>query len=190
MYLKNRWLIKLPLLLCLFAGNVPAADPVSGQNRSLVCQGCHGYTGSNKNQGVPNLAGQSAAYQQQQARLFLAGFRENSSKKAVLSDLNDQDLADIAAYFAAQPAASAGGDPALAARGKPKAVMCAGCHGESFRGGAKTPRLAGQHPEYLIKQLRDYRGLTRSGPPMNAMAKTLSDADIDEIAAYLGSLPP
>jgi cytochrome c553 len=176
------------ILFCLFAVNAHAVDAVDGQNRSIICQGCHGASGNNTNQGVPNLAGQSAAYLEAQLNAFKAGARQNPVMKSMAAEIEAEDIQDIAAYYARQKTGSAGGDASLAALGKSRAVMCMGCHGEKFEGQGARPRLAGQHPEYLNKQLHDFTSSARIGAPMNAIAKSLGDEDIKAIAAYLGSL--
>jgi cytochrome c553 len=83
-------------------------------------------------------------------------------------------------------ASQAGGD---AAAGKTKAAVCAGCHGASgVSANPLWPNLAGQKDAYLVKQMKAFRDGTRSDPMMTPMAKPLSDADIDNLAAYFSSL--
>lgn len=83
-------------------------------------------------------------------------------------------------------AARAGGD---AAAGKDKGVACAACH-TSANPAAQVPRLAGQRETYIAKQLKAFRKEDRKNPLMNAVAKQLSDADLDDLAAYWSSQPP
>lgn len=76
-----------------------------------------------------------------------------------------------------------------AAAGKAKAAACAGCHGANGTSMVPTyPNLAGQKAAYTAKQLKAFRDGSRVDPTMNAMAKPLSDADIDNLAAYYESL--
>lgn len=83
-------------------------------------------------------------------------------------------------------AAQAGGD---AAAGKAKAATCAGCHGAAgISNNPLWPNLAGQQAAYLAKQMKAFRDGTRKDPTMEPMAKPLSDADIDNLAAYYSSL--
>ena len=80
----------------------------------------------------------------------------------------------------------AGGD---AAAGKAKAATCAACHGTDGMGKMPTyPNLKGQKEAYLAKQMKAFRDGTRKDPTMNAMAKPLSDADIDNLSAYFSSM--
>ena len=88
--------------------------------------------------------------------------------------------------FGMSSAVLAGGD---AAAGKAKAASCAGCHGASgVSNNPMWPNLAGQKDAYLVKQMKAFRDGTRNDPMMSPMAKPLSDADIDNIAAYFSSL--
>ena len=74
-------------------------------------------------------------------------------------------------------------------KGKTKAMACAACHGVAgISSNEIWPNLAGQKAGYLVKQLKAYRDGTRSNPVMSSMAKTLSDPDIDDLAAYYSSL--
>lgn len=76
-----------------------------------------------------------------------------------------------------------------AAAGKAKAAVCAGCHGANgVSANPLWPNLAGQKDAYLAKQLKAFRDGSRTDPTMSAMAKPLSDADIDNLAAYFSSL--
>jgi cytochrome c553 len=76
-----------------------------------------------------------------------------------------------------------------AAAGKAKSASCAGCHGANgVSSNPMWPNLAGQQSGYLAKQLKAFRDGTRKDPLMSPMAKPLSDADIDNIAAYFNSL--
>lgn len=76
-----------------------------------------------------------------------------------------------------------------AAVGEARAVTCLGCHGSPIRATAPNiPRIAGQSPVYLAKQLRDYRDGQRSDPAMTPMASSLDDQQIDDLAAYFSSL--
>lgn len=80
----------------------------------------------------------------------------------------------------------AGGD---AAAGKAKSATCAGCHGAAgISANPLWPNLAGQKDAYMVKQMKAFRDGTRSDPMMSPMAKPLSDADIDNLAAYFSSL--
>ena len=101
--------------------------------------------------------------------------------------MKKQILALVAAsVMAVSTNAIAGGD---AAAGKAKAAVCSACHGTDGIGKMPTyPNLKGQKEVYLAKQMKAFRDGTRKDPTMNAMAKPLSDADIDNLSAYYSSL--
>lgn len=100
-------------------------------------------------------------------------------KKLVVATLSSVLLVSASVSLAA-------GD---AAAGKAKSAVCAGCHGANgVSANPLWPNLAGQKDAYLVKQLKAFRDGTRSDPMMSPMAKPLSDADIDNLAAYFSSL--
>jgi cytochrome c553 len=165
-----------------------AADATAGAEKAAICAGCHGPNGKSSNAQWPNLAAQQSAYLAAQLKAFKSGSRANSMMQSMAANLNDQDIDNLAAYFASQPPAKAGGDPALAKTGAEKAGMCLGCHGDQGQGNAEIPRLAGQHPSYLVTQLKNFKSGARQNSHMQAMANTLSEDDMKVLAAYLGSL--
>ncbi len=175
-------------LLWLFAAFAHAADVNAGKNKAAACQGCHGNAGVSNNPMWPNLAGQTTTYLAAQLNKFKSGARDNSTMKAIAGELSEPDIQNLAAYFASLPAKSAGGDAELAKTGKDKTTTCMGCHGEKLLGLGQFPRLAGQHPQYLAKQLTDFKNGARQAGPMNAVTKNLSDDDIKASSAYIGAL--
>jgi len=75
-----------------------------------------------------------------------------------------------------------------AAAGKAKSATCAGCHGADGNSMVPMyPKLAGQHEQYLVKALKDFKSGARKDPTMSAMAAPLSDADVADVAAYFAS---
>ena len=101
--------------------------------------------------------------------------------------MNKQIMALVAAsvMFVSANAVAAGD----AAAGKAKSATCSACHGATGTSAAPTfPNLKGQKEAYLVKQMRAFRDGTRKDPTMNAMAKPLSDADTDNLAAYFGGM--
>ena len=182
--------ISLVLLAFLSLNNTThAADISAGKDKAVVCQQCHGSNGNSKTPQYPNLAGQRAMYIEAQLKNFQSGQRTNSVMQGMAANLTKPDITNISAYFAGLTPESAGaGDMSLTKKGQAKFSMCSGCHGSSALGRGGFPRLAGQQPKYLEKQLLDFKNRTRKGGPMNAMTSSLSEQDIKEIAAYLGSL--
>ena len=179
------------LLISLFSlvnSTVSAVDIKAGQQQASTCLKCHGQKGNSNNAQWPNLAGQQPAYLTNQLRAFREGTRLNPTMQEITENFSDNQINNLAAYFASLPSKSAGGDPKLVKSGKEKFSMCSGCHGASAEGRGMFPRLAGQHPAYISKQLHNFKDGSRKGGPMPSMAANLSDEDIKAIAAYLGSL--
>lgn len=108
--------------------------------------------------------------------------------KNVALGLSDEDMENLAAYFASLQPISAGGDSELARIGEKQSAMCLGCHGTGAKGKGQFPRLAGQHPAYLVKQLIAFKTGQRKSNPMAAVTAKLSEQDIEVLAAYFGSL--
>ncbi|HEY8160063.1 MAG TPA: c-type cytochrome [Methylobacter sp.] len=167
---------------------VSAADVAAGEQKAAPCAGCHGPKGISSNAQWPNLAAQQSAYLVNQLKAFKSGSRVNPMMQPMVANLTDEDINNLAAYFSSQQPAKAGGDPALAKAGEPKAAMCQGCHGAAAVGNGQFPRLAGQHPEYTAQQLKAFKDNSRKSGPMQAIAANLSEDDFKALAAYFGSL--
>lgn len=181
--------IFIPVMLFI-AFTVQAADIKAGKEKSVVCQGCHGINGLSQSSTWPNLAGQTASYLQRQLKKFKSGARQYASMNTIAKDLSDEDIENLAAFFASQSAPKpAAADASLVEQGKAKAAMCLGCHGGKGEGRGQFPRLAGQKAAYLEKQLKAFKSGTRKGGPMNAMVNNLSDEDIKALSAFFSSLP-
>ena len=171
---------------------IPVAQSQSmkiGQEKAVACQGCHGSNGVSINGIGPHLAGQTASYIERQLKNFKSKSRQYAPMNAMAAGLSDEDIDNLAAFFAAQSlSVSNPVDRSLAGQGKAKAAMCLGCHGGKAEGRGQFPRLAGQKPQYLEKQLRDFKAGKRQGGPMNAVAKGLSEQDISALSHYFASL--
>jgi len=166
------------------------------------CSTCHGARGISVAPMFPNLAAQQAPYLVAQLKAFRDRSRADPHAQAFMwgmaAQLTDSAIADIAAYFAAQPAAKgAPADPTEAAAGKKifeggieakQVQACQSCHMKNAEGNAVFPRLAGQHREYLEKQLEVFATGLRANPIMHETAKNLSALQISQVAAYLSSL--
>lgn len=176
------------LLTCFCAVPVFAADISAGEQKSATCMGCHGPKGKSSNAQWPNLAAQQSTYIVSQLNAFKTGTRNNPMMQSMAANLSDDDINNLAAYYSSQAPVSAGGDPILAKSGQTKASMCLGCHGSSAEGNGQFPRLAGQHPDYLVKQLSSFKEGVRKSGHMQAIAGTLSEDDMKALAAYFGSL--
>ena len=183
----------LGLAACL-AGPASAQDVEAGRAKAAACVACHGPNGNSPNPVVPVLAGQTARYLYLQMKDFKEGRRTEPQMEPFLANLSRSDMHDIAAYFAAQkPVAPAfDADPAKVARGRAKAqeVLCTMCHLGGFKGQNEIPRVAGQHRDYVVKQMKAFKEGQRTNDAgnMSSVSKTLSDQDIDDLAQYLVTL--
>jgi cytochrome c553 len=182
--------LTLSFLLTVFLTlPVSAADITAGEQKAEPCVSCHGQKGNSSNPQWPNLAAQQSTYLTNQLKAFKAGDRINIMMQSMTANLTNEDIANLAAYFSSQkPVKAAGGDPALAKAGEAKAGMCLGCHGSTAGGNGQFPRLAGQHPEYLVQQLKYFKEGSRKSGPMQAIVANLPEADFKALAAYFGSL--
>ena len=178
------------VFLCLmFAGSALAApDIAAGKEMAGRCVGCHGPEGNSKNSNFPILAGQKSAYLVNQLRAFRDGTRENSMMKNMAANLSNQEINNLAAYFGSLKNKSAGGDSALAKKGQSKVAMCFGCHGQGAKGMGVTPRLAGQQPAYLKRQLQAFKDGSRKNGTMRGIANMLSNDEMAAVAEHMGSL--
>jgi cytochrome c553 len=175
-------------LVISFTKPILAADIAAGEQKASACAGCHGPKGSSSNAQWPNLAAQQSTYLVNQLKAFKAGDRINPMMQPMAAGLNDGDINNLAAFFSSQTPVKAGSDPALAKSGQAKASMCLGCHGSTGGGNGQFPRLAGQHPEYLVQQLNAFKVGSRKSGPMQAITANLLEDDFKALAAYFGSL--
>jgi cytochrome c553 len=169
-------------------------DVRAGREKAAPCQACHGPDGNSTIPLVPILAGQTTRYLYLQLRDFREGRRHDPQMDPVVANLSREDMFDLATFFAAQPLrpTTFKPDPEKAARGEKKAAetLCTMCHLRGFMGQNEIPRVASQHYEYIVKQLRDFKAGTRTNDAGNmvSVSKTLSDEDIDDLGHYLAGL--
>lgn len=185
---QKKLLLLFILTLNFLATPVLAADREAGAEKASTCLGCHGLTGKSGNAQRPNLAAQQPEYFINQIYAYQKGTRVNAMMQAMSVNLKDEDIENLAAYFASLPPVSSSSEPALAKSGQTKASLCLGCHGPAAEGNGQIPRLAGQHPGYLERQLNYFKTGSRVNSHMQEIAEGLSEADIKELSAYFGSL--
>ena len=204
----NKLLVSLLLTLGV-AGIAQAAatavvgDAAAGQAKTAVCGACHGPDGNSMAPNFPKLAGQGDRYLLKQLHEIKDGKRQVLEMTGLLTNLNDQDLADIAAYYSSQKSSVGAADPALVARGEAlfrggdlqKGMpACTGCHSPDGQGNAAAgfPHLGGQHASYIEKQLTDFREGERTNDGdsmiMRGIAAKLSNKDIKALASYIQGL--
>ena len=190
------WLLALSGLLWVGAARADDAARVDEivQGRCFVC---HGMNGESSTPAFPRLAGQDARYVARQLADYKSGKRRNDSMQPMVADLSEKDFALLGAFFAAQPTvAHAVAEPELVSagkrlftQGKDGASSCASCHGDDARGSEGTPRLAGQHAQYLVTQLQTFQRRDRpQSAVMGKVTSKLDERDMRAVAAYLSSL--
>ena len=178
-----------------FASSVlAAADVVAGKAKAQVCAACHGEAGIASLPGVPHLAAQPPLSIFYQLVQFREQRRKGGNMELMAEPLSDQDMRDIGAFYAALPAPPKG--EAIAekvAEGErlSKLNYCQSCHGSNLQGQKHVPRIAGQASDYVVLQLKNLRSGARADMDgtMGSAARSLSDADIDALAAFAKSLP-
>jgi len=167
----------------------------AAQDRTALCDACHGPGGVSRTAGTPSIAGQPKVFLETQLVLFREGLRIAPQMQAAVNSLTDKEITRLAEHYAAQAAQPAADGPPDAAQAKQAMVLaqklhCASCHSADFRGGAQIPRLAGQREEYLVESMLAYRDNRRTGGDtiMAAALYGASDGDIRALAHYLARL--
>jgi cytochrome c553 len=181
----------------------PKGDPAKGQAiGSTVCAACHGADGNSTGAPNPKLAGQHPEYLFKQMRNFKVGERTNPIMNGMIAAFDENQMRDLAAYFASQKQI---GDQSKnrdtievgqklfragdTAKGLP---ACAGCHGPSGAGiPGQFPRIGGQLADYIEAQLKTFRDGTRANDPnkmMGTVALKMTDAEIKAVADYAAGL--
>lgn len=176
------------------AGGAAAQDVQAGAGKAAACVACHGPGGNSANPAIPILAGQTWRYLYLQLKDYKEGRRADPQMTPFVISLSREDMYDLAAFFAAQKPRPVEfrPDPAKVAAGREKAreVLCTMCHLGGFRGQNEIPRVAGQHYAYVVRQMQDFKAGRRTNDAGNmaSVSRTLSDADIDDLAQYLVTL--
>ena len=182
-----------------------AADPARGEAlaKESKCAKCHGDAGVSDDPEDVNIAGLSASYIYKQLKDYQNKSRDDRDMYKQTRDLEDQQLADLAVWFAAQQpapvATDRNTDPAvlkLVFHGDPQRLLkaCASCHGQDGRGGQfDHPALAGQYPEYLVYTLTEFKEGDRTNDVnsrMRHVAEALTEQEIDAQAGYYAAAVP
>lgn len=186
------------------AGPVAAqGDSAAVPEKSMICAACHGFDGNSFNPEWPSHAGQHESYLIKQLQDFRAGKRDDPLMSAQAMGLTDEEILELAAYYASLPANPMGAaDPeqvklgAAVYRGGNLAsgvAACSACHGPEGNGNApaKFPSLTGQHAAYTAKQIRAFRDGTRANDlngMMGMVASRMTDAEIEAVAQFIQGL--
>ena len=176
------------------------AQKSAEQTINNVCAACHGADGNSAITLNPKLAAQHPEYLEKQLTEFKSGKRANAVMSGMAAGLSEQEMKDIAAYFAAKKltlgqavknGAGSLGEKiyrgGIAATGVP---ACAACHGPNGAGLPKQfPRLGGQHADYTLAQLKTFRtGERANAPMMMAISAKMTDAEMAAVADYIQGL--
>jgi len=189
-------------------------DPARGETLVTACAACHGEMGNSAVSTFPKIAGLGEKYLLKQLKDIKSKLREIPEMAGQLDASSDQDLQDMAAYYAAQTLQLSGsvekqvqlnsgqkvdslelGAKVFRAGNLETGVpACSGCHSPRGLGNAPAgyPRLSGQHADYIAKQLRDFRAGNRvndgESMAMRGAAQHMSDAEIDAVANFIAGL--
>lgn len=183
-------------MLAFCAHAIAQAPAASGDvaAKAQVCAACHGPNGNSTDPQYPVLARQNARYIYLQLKDFKEGRRHDPQMEPMAAPLSRDDMLALADYFSKQKQVPVGfkADPAKVAAGRNKSdeVLCPMCHLGEFVGQNEIPRVAGQHYQYVKKQLSDFKARRRTNDAgnMTAVAGTLSDDDIENLAQYIANL--
>ena len=191
----------------------PAAAPAAAvpagaksiQAKVAMCIGCHGIKGYQASfpevYRVPMISGQNPKYIVAALTAYKQGDRKHPTMRGIASSLSEQDINDIANYYAASGldasqhmADKPNHEPSAQVAGLLQKAACVSCHGANFsRPIENYPKIAGQHGDYLFAALRAYKmdnnpSMGRNHPVMGAVAKMFSSAELKALSNYVGSL--
>ena len=187
-------------VLMLACVGIPALAQLA-PDRLALCVSCHGADGNSPVAEHPKLARLQSGYFVRQMEDFKKGRRKSAVMQGIVAGISEQEFQAFAAHFNQQsPPAPGKGDPKLMPQGKEifyegivgSAVpACSGCHKDDGTGTNRYPRLAGQHPQYLVQQMLNYKSGARDNDDrglMRAVAQRMSEAEIRAVAQYIVTL--
>lgn len=197
----------IAVLAAAFVGLMPnlllaQGDAAAGQAKSALCGSCHGVDGNSPLAMNPKLAGQSARYMVKQLQDFKSGARAGAVMASMVLSLSDQDMEDIAAWYSSQQPTIQGADPESielaqslyrAGNSEIAVAACSACHSPTGKGNAPAgfPSLSGQHAEYTLQQLKDFRSGVRQNDGsemMRTVVERLTDKELEALASYVSGL--
>lgn len=170
-------------------GGATLASATAAPGKAAACAGCHGADGVSSNPSWPNLARQRSAYLVEALKAYKAGTRGNAMMAAAAKALSERDMREVAGFYSrlkTKDPRGAGAPPAA----RPDVSACAACHGaDGVSANPAWPNLAGQRKDYLLTALKSYKDGARKSDMMTGIAAGLSDAQMEALATYYGSLP-
>ncbi|KOR29908.1 hypothetical protein TI03_01070 [Achromatium sp. WMS1] len=203
----KKLMITISISTLMAIGSITQAElvgnPEAGKTKAAMCGGCHGLDGNSPSPMFPSLAGQHQNYLYKQIIDFKTKKRQDPamSPQAQLMT-NEQDIADVSAYFAQQKPTQGYANPEVADLGEQifrggnpstGVTACTACHGPVGKGNlpAKFPQISGQKVAYTVKALKDFRAGKRNNDMngmMRGVAKHMTDAEIEAVAECLHGL--
>jgi cytochrome c553 len=194
LFLRAAAALAASLALSMMSAPAFAQAPLAKPPQAEICDACHGPNGNAVIPENPGLAGQSWRYIYIQLKDFNEGRRTDPVMTPISKVLPRDEMIALGNWYAAQKPAPNPfkADPAKVDAGRKvaDAVLCPMCHGGGFIGQNEVPRVAGQNPEYVRKQLHDFKTKRRTNDAgnMTSIAHTLSDSDIESLSHYLANL--
>ena len=181
-------------------------DAKAGEKKNAMCIGCHGIVGYQASfpeiHKVPKISGQGEKYIISALNAYKKGERKHPTMRGISASLSDQDMADLAVFYATNGIDTNAKPLEKASDGSAKAMeliakgACLSCHGESLSKpiDPSYPKLAGQHNDYLYVALKAYKvdgnpQVGRGNAIMGGVAKQFTNAELKELANYIGRLP-
>ncbi len=162
-----------------------AGDPEAGHEVAGMCQNCHGLNGDEGGLRTPRIGGQPAAYLAAQLRAYRSGVRENRTMSSFAKNLTDEQIADVAAWYASQTMTPVLPDGFSTAAPE----ECLGCHGaDGIARAEDAPNLAGHNQVYLEAQLKAFRSGERESEVMTPIAQRLSDEELAAVVDWYSSI--
>ncbi len=179
-------------------------DAKAGETKNAMCIGCHGIKGYQASfpevYKVPMISGQGAKYIVAALNEYKKGDRKHPTMRAIADSLSDQDIADLAAHYSADGAATVAAtrtapEPSAEVKALLNKANCASCHGATFSNpiDPSYPKIGGQHADYLFVALKAYKTennpkVGRGNAIMGGMAKQYTNPELKLLANYLSSV--
>lgn len=207
--MNKAWTLGLGALVALATSAVSAqdikGDAAAGAQKNAMCIGCHNIVGYKASfpevYKVPMIVGQNAGYIDAALQEYKSGARKFPTMRGIAASLSDQDMANLAAFYAADGAKVEVPEKLTKAPSDDVKLLlekgaCVSCHGENFSKPISDayPKIAGQHPDYLYVSLRAYKSPNegpysgRANPIMGGVASQFSNSELRSLANYIGSL--
>jgi cytochrome c553 len=196
-------IIMFAVLALLAPMTYAEGNAAKGKDLAGTCLACHGEVGNSPAPSFPNLAGQHAGYLLKQLIEIQNGKREVLTMTGILDNLSESDLSDLAAYYAGQPRNQGAAKEGLVELGeaiyragipRKDIAACTACHSPTGNGNgpAVFPALAGQWPEYIVAQLKNFQTGVRHNDGDSKMMRTtamdMNEKEMTAVASYLYGL--